>query len=167
MPARWTLPPTRPVEGPLQVIARHHADAPPVDLDKIAHELGLKIYAEQLEDGVFGKLVRDSNVPSGFSIHVNAYDSPARKRFTIAHEISHYILHKDLINVEIVDMTMYRSMLSSEYETQANRLAAEILMPANLVKREFANDQDVTSLARKFDVSLAAMEIRLRGLRLI
>jgi hypothetical protein len=153
-------------ESPLQIIARYQSGAP-IDTEGLARELGLKVYRDPLERGVYGKLTKDPAAPSGFAIYVNSFDAPVRQRFTIAHEIAHYVLHRDLINDEIVDREMYRSRLSNEYETQANRLAAEILMPSDLVRREFARDQDWESLARRFKVSPAAMEIRLQGLRLL
>ena len=62
---------------------------------------------------------------------------------------------------------MYRSNLGSQYETQANRLAADILMRAKLVRETYREDPDIASLARKFGVSTAAMEIRLKSLRII
>jgi Zn-dependent peptidase ImmA (M78 family) len=149
---------------PLQIIASHQTRAP-VDVETLAYALGLKIYVTELEQGVYGKLTRD-NTPSGFAIYVNAFDADARRRFTVAHEIAHYVLHRDLINVEIVDREMYRSVLSSEYEAQANRLAAEILMPSDLIKSEFAKNNDLSVLAAGFTVSMTAMNIRLKGLGL-
>jgi Zn-dependent peptidase ImmA (M78 family) len=32
---------------------------------------------------------------------------PNRQRFTLAHEIAHYVLHRDLVENGIVDDTMY------------------------------------------------------------
>jgi len=68
------------------------------------------------------------------------------------------------MNVEIVDHDSYQSMLSSDYESQANRLAVDILMPGELVRQEFAENPDPRALAKHFWVSEKAMEIRLKGL---
>lgn len=84
----------------------------------------------------------------------------------MAHEIAHFALHRDLIESGIIDDTMYRSELSDVYEVQANKMAADILMPIRLVKkqRELLGG-DVGALARVFQVSQASMKIRLDGLR--
>jgi Zn-dependent peptidase ImmA (M78 family) len=69
-----------------------------------------------------------------------------------------------LIESGIVDDTMYRSELGSVYETQANQLAADILMPIRLVKKWRQTLPDEKDLAKKFDVSEQAMKIRLKGM---
>jgi Zn-dependent peptidase ImmA (M78 family) len=68
------------------------------------------------------------------------------------------------MDTQIVDNTMYRSSLSDVYETQANRLAADILMPLRSVKKAYEKEQDVTKLATQFGVSVSAMEIRIKAL---
>ncbi len=124
-----------PSESPMAVVARYQRN-PPVDLDSIARDLGIKVYKRPLGKAIAGQIMRDriSGGPSGFSIWVNSEEHPNRQRFTLAHEIAHFILHRDLIETGIVDDTMYRSSLSNYYEVQANRLAADILMPVRLVK---------------------------------
>lgn len=69
-----------------------------------------------------------------------------------------------MIESGIVDDTMYRSELGSVYETQANQLAADILMPIRLVKKWRQTLPDEKDLAKKFDVSEQAMKIRLKGM---
>ena len=100
---------------------------------------------------------------SGFSIAVNAGDAYTRKRFTIAHEIAHFILHRDsLESGGLTDDSMYRSGLSSAAEAAANRLAADILMPRSLIGALVKSGiRDPESLANQFQVSLPAMQIRL------
>jgi hypothetical protein len=152
---------------PFLIISQHQRKAP-VLVVKLAHALGLSVRRKDLGDKWFGMLVRDphNGRPAGFTIYVNDMNHPNRRRFTIAHEIAHYVLHRDLIDTQIMDDTMYRSDLSNTYETQANRLAADILMPVYLVKREFQNDRSLSRLAKLFEVSRSAMDIRLKGVRL-
>jgi len=150
---------------PGQIIAKHQKTAP-VDVIGIATELGLNAWEMQsLPPNVSGKIFRDSlnGGPSGFSIAVNASDNPLRKRFTVSHEIAHFILHRSqLENGDLVDDAMYRSGLSSAEEAQANRLAAQILMPFPLIQRMVdAGVNDVATLAKMFQVSQPAMKIRL------
>lgn len=140
----------------------------PVSLNRIAEGLGLKVLAATLPPGVSGEL-RPSQ--TGHVIRVNRHDSKARQRFTVAHEIAHYLLHKEHIGDGISDDALYRSGLSDWREAQANRLAADIIMPADKVGAAYAREQGqsaedaIERLAREFNVSKAAMKIRLEQLQ--
>jgi Zn-dependent peptidase ImmA (M78 family) len=132
----------------------------------IARELGVNVWAmHSMPANISGKIFRDSlnGGTSGFSIAVNADEHPVRQRFTIAHEIAHFILHRARLETgDLVDDTMYRSGLSTAEEIAANRLAAQILMPMELIQTLISQGvNDVPSLAAKFQVSQAAMKIRL------
>jgi Zn-dependent peptidase ImmA (M78 family) len=99
---------------------------------------------------------------SDFSIVVNKTESRARKRFTIAHEIAHFILHRDDITDGLVEDALFRGGLSSKQETQANQLAAEILMPFPLIEQLMAQgNRTIEELAEALEVSKAAISIRL------
>jgi Zn-dependent peptidase ImmA (M78 family) len=152
-------------DGPFQVIAGHQKSIP-VNVDKIARDLGIKVYKKDLGPETFGMFLRDEmrGGSSGYAIFVNSKTHSNRQRFTLAHEIAHFVLHRDLMDTQIVDNTMYRSSLSDVYETQANRLAADILMPLRSVKKAYEKEQDVTKLATQFGVSVSAMEIRIKAL---
>jgi Zn-dependent peptidase ImmA (M78 family) len=143
------------------VIKRRQADLP-VDVTALARDFGIEVsYADLSDAQVAGKLVKDGE---RYRIVVNAADPPPRQRFTLAHEIAHYVLHRDLMGTEIADDAFYRSSLSSAEEIQANRLAAEILLPADQVKRAYAQTKALAPLAETFGVSTEALRIRLRQL---
>lgn len=146
-------------------IIKKYQNSAPVDILAIANELKIKIYKSTGGiESLSGKIIKDSEMggESGYAIFVNAKHIPERQRFTIAHEIAHYILHKDLIGDGIVDDALYRSGLSNKEEVMANKLAAEILLPWHLINLEM-NEQNLTipKLAEKFQVSISAMSIRL------
>lgn len=152
-------------DSPFAIFAKYQTL--PVDVDGIARELGLAVYKINLGAGISAQLVRDRNRggSSGFAAYVDSSEHPNRQRFSLAHEIAHYVLHRDLIEDGVTDDTMYRSAeLSGFYEVQANRMAADILMPIRLLKREYQYEKNVQSLARKFGVSPRAMEIRLKAI---
>lgn len=152
---------------PEAIVARHTEEAP-VNVDAIARDLGLTVYHDdRMPADTAGKIVREGGNPSGYSIYINATDPARRQRFTLAHEIAHYILHRDLIGDGLIDDGMYRSKLGGVYERQANRFAANILMPAALIKGYYRGGmQSLAELGRVFDVSTEAMRIRLGELRL-
>jgi IrrE N-terminal-like domain len=150
---------------PGQIIAKYQAQAP-VDVVAIATDLGINVWKmDSLPASVSGKIFRDplNGGRTGFSIAVNAAHSLVRQRFTVAHEIAHFILHrKKLESGDLIDDAMYRSGLSSKEETAANRMAADILMPFALIRSLInAGIRDPQSLAAKLQVSLPAMKIRL------
>jgi predicted transcriptional regulator len=147
----------------LEIIHKRQAK-PPVNIVDIARDLGINVYEGKSKDNVAGKIIKDSKLggKSGYAIFVNQEDKPYRQRFTIAHEIAHFLKHKDLIGDGIVDDALYRSGLSNQIEAEANKIAAEILMPWHLVNEELNNDpKSVKELADKFHVSESAMAIRL------
>lgn len=149
------------------VIERFQHSAP-VDVTALAEALGLSVWEDEtLPEGISGKLFLDpvSGGASGYSIVVRASDAYVRRRFTVAHEIAHFILHRDRIGSSLTDDAMYRSGLSTREEAEANRLAADILMPrpliAHYIKSYGSADPEV--LASIFHVSEAAMRIRLEA----
>ena len=152
-------------ENPMAIVARYQQQAP-INLDGIANGLGIAVTRTSLGSSIAGRIAREGRQagPSGYRILVNSDDHPNRQRFTLAHELAHYILHRDLIESGIIDDTMYRSTLNNALETQANRLAADILMPLKLVRRYWDLSHDPAELARRFGVSQSAMTIRLKSI---
>lgn len=147
-------------------ISAHQIEAP-VRVSTIAKELGLKVVSTTLKSGISGEIRPDPDHRGSFIIRVNKTDSARRQRFTVAHEVAHFLLHRDDIGNGIVDDVLYRSSLSDWREAQANRLAADLLMPQYLVNKwldragALGVDNAVDFLADKFNVSESAMKIRL------
>jgi Zn-dependent peptidase ImmA (M78 family) len=105
---------------------------------------------------------KNADSPGGFDIFVNASHPEVRRRFTIAHEIAHIVLHPHLIGDGITDDALLRSGLSNAVEAQANRLAADILMPRDKLNEFLVKGiTSVKELASRFQVSEQAMAIRI------
>jgi predicted transcriptional regulator len=139
--------------------------APPIDVTAIAKFFGINVWEDKnLGTAISGKLFPDrvNGGTSGYSIVVNATEAFVRKRFTVAHEIAHFLLHRNLIPEGVEDDTFYRSKLGSVLETQANALAANILMPYVLINQAVAQGiNTVSGLAALFQVSQDAMKVRM------
>ena len=134
----------------------------PVDLDRMARALGVSVHRVSLGGDIAGKIERAER---GYRITLNANDNPRRQRFTLAHEIAHFVLHRDLIGDGITDSGLYRSSLKDDIERQANRYAADLLMPAAKVRELWREDvRSIAGMADRFDVSSEAAEIRLKYL---
>jgi Zn-dependent peptidase ImmA (M78 family) len=156
-------------------IANQFADVAPVDLEAMANAMSIRVNMNaNLPANISGKITcRDSGRDSGrdagggksYFIDVNASHSENRKRFTLAHEIAHFMLHRHLMQGGITDNEMYRSGLSDQVEMEANRLAAELLMPARLVREYWRNGhRSYAQLADIFGASPEATRIRLNQL---
>jgi Zn-dependent peptidase ImmA (M78 family) len=139
----------------------------PVKLNAIAEHLGIPVYLSTLKPKISGLIEPDDSSTSRFRIKLNRHETVERQRFTLAHEIAHFLLHRSLIGAGVVDDTMYRSGLSSQREVEANKLAADLCMPRHLInayRRELSHldgDELVSEMAKRFRVSKAAMQIRL------
>lgn len=151
------------VPAAMEVIRRHQAGDLPVQMVALAGDLGIDVYTvPNWPADLSGMIARTDDTPSGFTIYVNQSHPETRRRFTLAHECAHAILHPDLIGDGITDDALYRSGLSSRVEAQANRLAADILMPRNRLDELIElGITSVAELARRFNVSEQAMAIRL------
>ncbi|MCD7060278.1 ImmA/IrrE family metallo-endopeptidase [Pelagibacterium xiamenense] len=148
-------------------IVLRHAALQPVRLGALAEELGLEVRLATLKPGISGEIKKSETAPSGYLIRINRHEKRERQRFTLAHEITHYLLHREKIGNGLSDDILYRSRLSDTLEAEANRGAAEILMPrGKLLERwqEFGNARDeetIAALAAEFQVSKQALSIRL------
>lgn len=148
------------------IVRRHMAEVP-VRVGALATELGLRVFRSSLPPNVSGMIMPADDEPGVYEIRINKFESPERQRFTLAHEIAHFLLHKSDIRAGVIDNVMYRSQLTSKKEAEANRVAADIVMPASAVRRELGNrtgpvdDEIVDKLASQFKVSIPAMKIRL------
>ncbi|PZU67823.1 MAG: ImmA/IrrE family metallo-endopeptidase [Sphingobium sp.] len=144
-------------------VVREHQRKIPVQTVDIANELGIKVYkVPNWPSDLSGMVRKNPESRGGFDIFVNQDHPEVRRRFTIAHEIAHVILHPHLIGDGITDDALLRSGLSNSVEAQANRLAADILMPREKLNEFISNGvTSVAQLAKTFNVSEQSMAIRL------
>jgi Zn-dependent peptidase ImmA (M78 family) len=145
---------------------------PPVNIEAVIRGLGIELDKKAaLDASISGQIERVAE--QKYKVSVNATDNYMRQRFTMAHELGHYLLHQDLIGDGLKDDRAYRSTTIGTYSTAlvgpaeeaaANRVAARVLMPAEKVASEARDFPSVDALAKRFQVSKKAMEIRLQTL---
>lgn len=149
----------------------------PIDPAFVASRLGLSVRFESFSDDLSGVLMRK---PEGSIVAVNSTHGIARQRFTIAHEIGHYVLqHKGDLFVDqtVLNRRDGRSSYAIDFqEIEANAFAAALLMPRQQVTDELielinSSNVEQRNLARelaiRFQVSEQAMRFRLVNLGLM
>ncbi|MDQ3076915.1 MAG: ImmA/IrrE family metallo-endopeptidase [bacterium] len=138
-----------------------------VDVVRVANDLNIAVLAAPFEDSFNAQI---SFTPeNGYELLVNENHPIGRQRFSIAHELGHFILH----NTEIVELGKLNRDGDSIMEEEADALAAEILMPKELIEDYIRNENEDTEvisksliekIADKFKVSRVVAIIRLREL---
>lgn len=153
------------METPVDKIRRFTSSAP-VNVEGLIRAFGIDLVKNaELDAEISGEI---ANLGDGkYRISVNKSDHYYRQRFTMAHELGHFLLHKDLIGSGVDDSRAYRSIrngnffntnISTEHEAQANRFAANLLMPEQLVRDEFKKcNGDANALAKSLQVSPQAL----------
>jgi Zn-dependent peptidase ImmA (M78 family) len=132
-----------------------------LDLELVAAHLGVAVAKRRLT-GCDGRLLRSGNTAM-IIVDDRAYLS-AKWRFTIAHELGHFLLHEKLDTMRSCTERDLHAYHSTGAEPEANAFAAEFLMPSQLfaklcdVKRPSMTI--VRRLAERFATSLAATAIR-------
>lgn len=158
---------------PVEMIADNHYGLLVREEDGLAARAGLP--ADAHVSGLLYPVPREIWIDAGEAVR-----APVRRRFTIGHELGHWVLHCDLgragdepvhCRTETVREEPGGSERKSSFagypmtELDANQFAAALLMPRSLVEKEHAWVDGVPwKLAQAFGVSPEAMEWRLRFL---
>jgi Zn-dependent peptidase ImmA (M78 family) len=162
-------------------------DRIPVNIEEKIRKNNIELnkYCFDLRDDILGEIKKEEGK---FKINIQARDHYYRKRFTMGHELAHFIKHKELIGDGVDDgkvgnklyRTMYRKndKITPKEEVEANRYSAELLIPNELanfiyenffkdIKKEDSMDIDINFLeflSKKFQVSAAVVSFRIKNL---
>lgn len=138
-------------------------DPVPLDVAAVAEKFGIRIEYVSLKDDLSGIFYKDEE-NNCWVLHVNEEHHPNRRRYTIAHELGHFCLHRHLKQV-FEDKIFFRGGESSKMEWQANDFASAILMPEEEFRGEVrSGKRKVEELAKVFQVSTLALRIRAKNL---
>lgn len=148
----------------------------PVPVVDIARDLGLRIFATyDFKSAESGSLRREN---SQYIIYINPTETPERQRFTIAHELGHFLMHKDVLSHEgdefvdslkqaVISLNRSNDVKESterKREIEANQFAAALLMPEKEFKKIFLESNDLEKIASLFRVSQSAATVRAKEL---
>lgn len=140
-----------------------HISSPPIPVYEIAESNGVNV--------LFVDFGENAETVSGLCdfrtsrIYVNKDDSTERQAFTMAHELGHWVMHKEFF---LVNPDQYPILprfsdpnRNDPKEKEANKFAACLLVPERLLAP--VKGAPVAALARSFGVSRTMMEFRLKN----
>lgn len=147
-------------------------DRYPVDVEELILELSrtrwpddpvIGVRTAPLE-GFEGALVPMRDEPRGWVVICNASAKEGRRRFTVAHEVGHYLLHRHLLPAEGIyckDGDLFQRDMKV-IEKEADTFAASLLMPFHDLRRQLdpkakPSLDDLGALAGRYGVSLTAL----------
>lgn len=133
-----------------------------IDLDAIACHLGVLAIRERRLDGCEARVIgRGGNA----IISVSATSIPQRRRFSVCHELGHWHLHRgETLYCKSTDIGD-RDVAHAK-EKQANRFAADLLLPPYIVEGMVSAYRDLTlkavdDIRSRFRASRSATAIQL------
>jgi len=143
-----------------QVLKENFIVKPPVLAARLAEAQGLEVFEADFEEEythIAGFIDFDTNM-----ILVNAEDVPARKNFTVAHELGHYLLGHNAANGYAVLLRNTDEMVKTPLEQEANCFAANLLVPEPFLREYLDTYPFITDpqLARIFGVSAEVIRYR-------
>lgn len=138
----------------------------PVPVEIIAGQLGISEIRRLPTEGFEGGLVAFADRSDGV-ILVNNHSSRQRQRFTIGHELGHFLnpWHKprgaDGFRCTARDLALTQAKpddRAARMEVEANRFSADLLFPRpqfrkDLARLKIADVEHVVALARRYDMS--------------
>lgn len=157
-----------------ELVERFAIKTPPVPVERIAKQLGVVVQYAPFDDELSGMAFLKEGAAF---IGINSNHHPNRQRYTLAHELAHICLHHSYLESGVhVDQSsinsLRRDLVSAEgtdpLEREANAFAAELLMPTKLLAGALddrmldLDDDRLLALAKRFKVSLMALQYRLQ-----
>jgi Zn-dependent peptidase ImmA (M78 family) len=136
-----------------------------IDIVEIAIHFNIVVIGSSLEDSQ-NSFIRYNQEKKRYEIYVEKSHHPNRQRFSIAHEVAHFLLHKEDINLHEKVARNHNDSLDSKKEREADYMAAQLLMPENILKElvntlKVVDENAIEFLSKKFLVSKSTMIIRL------
>lgn len=149
-----------------EVIEMVRVTGPPVDVQKVADVLGFSVLEHPFPDTTSGVTFIEEGVKT---IGVNSHHSLTRQRFSIAHELGHYLSGHESYDHGKAHVENRPTWLDPQnrQEIEADEFAAELLMPEPFLRQDLADQGlNVPHLAKRYQVSEQAMWIQLINLKL-
>jgi Zn-dependent peptidase ImmA (M78 family) len=141
---------------------------PPVDVYELARLNGLEIIEKKFpkeQSHISGFVTIDNGINR---MYVNLNDAPSRRKFTVAHELGHWLLHSEELeknpNRSILFRIAIGELNKDPLEKEANIFAANLLVPLKLLNK-YRDNKTIEQLSELFNVSKDVIGYRLELLK--
>lgn len=117
-------------------------------------------WEDYFDNDISGKI--EYKISGIYQIVVNKYHSLLRRRFALAHEFAHFVLHKELLTKinKIEDCNLFKNNYDKK-ELEANHFAMDLLMPKEVFETEIRKGNNkINGLADFFQVSYEVIKYR-------
>ena len=147
-----------------------------VDIVQLVSKVGIDVYGSEMSDDFNAEIIH-LHAQDKFEIVVNTNLSLHQQRFSIAHELAHFILHPDTIREY---GSLKKAVVQSdpkyfpEIEKEADDFGEDLLMPEALLRKNFSDIfetqqritfQRIQEIASQFKVSILVAASRLKKIR--
>lgn len=159
-----------------QLLRTHNITKAPVPVDRLIRLHGITIVMKSMENNVSGFILQEE---SKTLIAINTFHPAVRQRFTMAHELGHFLLKHQPKGMIVDDNDfplLWRddeaSRGTNTQEREANGFASSLLMPQEFLENDLRhlrnvdihNETFIKALAKKYGVSPQAMLLRISRL---
>lgn len=144
---------------------------PKNSIKEIAEALNLELrQSNELPNDVRGLILKGENCNKTQIIINENQMSKSRNNFTIAHELGHYILHKNILDEEQEQYYIDRYNYSGNSpdairETEANYFAASLLAPQYILEKLLKANISIKEIADYFAVSEEMIKNRIQWIK--
>ncbi len=142
-----------------KILRENYITQAPVPVEELVEYEGLGLIRTKFDNGDVAGVI---NLETKYLL-VNSADSERRQRFTIAHELGHWLLHEELMYSNRNLAVLFRNPIGEEqdaFEKEANFFAANLLVPNNMLADAVKMHQDNNVLANLFNVSISVIGFR-------
>lgn len=137
----------------------------PANIFKIAEANDITVLKADLEKKILGAIRYDKENKK-YTILLNENQDYVQQRFTLAHELGHFFMHKEILEKDELHVDiMYK--IEDIDEQDVDYFAGALLMNRMLLEKMYETNQSIRELAEMFEVSISVMTIRLNTLGLI
>jgi Zn-dependent peptidase ImmA (M78 family) len=133
-------------------------------LNQIAFRLGARVVEEDLGGSEASIIIVPGN-KAIITISTKVL-STERKRFSIAHELGHFQIHRNRIGFNLCSSSNIETFMGKpvDIEQEANQFASNFLLPERFVARIFSKSEPsmdlIGEVASSYEVSLTATALR-------
>jgi len=153
------------IESANEVLAENYLSEPPINVYELAKNYGLdviEVHFPASQDNISGFVTATDGTGK---LYVNANEPPNRRRFTVAHELGHWRLHKEELQTNPERSILFRIAIGQlnkdPIEREANIFAANLLVPLDMLRKYKAGKTNA-ELAKLFNVSADVIGYRMK-----